>query len=121
VFAGPHPQRRIRACSWLWSNAYPDLFVSFGSASTDQFTHGNDRTEDERYLTRTDREAAVVDGTVPTAFNPSNSVIIKLPMFPVPITAKERGTISSSVSGRGSSRDVERRTSSRSCCGRCNI
>ena len=41
------------------------------------------------------------------AFNLSSSTITKLPMFPAPTTAKERKTISSFVSGRGSSGDGE--------------
>lgn len=47
-----------------------------------------------RQETLTDLETTVTDDTVPMAFNLSNSVIIKLPMFPAPITAKERKTIS---------------------------
>ena len=55
----------------------------------------------------TDLETTVTDDTVPMAFNLSNSVIIKLPMFPAPITAKERKTISSFVCERKSPGDVE--------------
>ena len=40
----------------------------------------------------TDLEMTVTDDTVPVAFNLNNSVMMKLPTFPAPITAKERKT-----------------------------
>ena len=42
----------------------------------------------------TDRETTVTDDTVPIAFSLSSSAVMKLPMRPAPITAKERKTIS---------------------------
>ena len=54
----------------------------------------------------TDLETTVTDDTVPMAFNLSSSVIINLPMFPAPITAKERKTMSLFVGERRSPGDV---------------
>jgi len=54
---------------------------------------------------RTDRETTVTVDAVPMAFNLSNSLTMKLPIFPGPTTAKERKTISSAACEKTGFRD----------------